>query len=323
MQSKTINRWIAFFMGSIFLGLTVYIVLFYYPYVFSKNVAGEIISVERAVPVNTIMGGATISPDVYSFAVAIRTPNGDIMTATSEDRQWAVVQKGQCATAKFFPYPPWKIERAGTYFGARLLKLNDCPKPSGSEATQPPFERPAAPTSTVLPPENADLSAPRSGTAPASVLNGVAQHPVELTDGLKTVIVSAELANSPETRARGLMFRDQLPAGTGMLFLFDHVKRVELWMKNCLINIDAAFFDSKGRYLELVKMVPCKVDPCAIYPSSSDQVESLIELPDGWLKAQHFNEAQLTIANYASLKKNFTLPTNEARPQRDRAGGSQ
>lgn len=314
MQSKSINRWIAFFMGSIFLGLTVYIVLFYYPFVFSKNVEGEIMSVERAVPVNTIVGAATISPDVYSFAVAIRTPSGDIMTATSEDRQWAVVQKGQCATAKFFPYPPWKLEKAGTYFGARLLKLSDCPK-SGAEAPKPEASTPATST-PVLPPENAGGPASTLPTDPNRAS-------IELTDGSKTVIVSAELANTPETRARGLMFRDHLALGSGMLFLFEEIKRVELWMKNCLINIDAAFFDSRGRFLEWVKMVPCKADPCKIYPSSSDQVESLIELPDGWLKAQHFNEAQLTIANYASLKKKFTLPTNEARPQQDRAGGSQ
>lgn len=319
MQSKSINRWIAFFMGSIFLGLTVYIVLFYYPYVFSKNVDGEIISVERAVPVNTIVGGATISPDVYSFAVAIRTSNGDIMTATSEDRQWAVVQRGQCATAKFFPYPPWKIEKAGTYFGARLLKLSDCPRPTSpnpqSDAQKPAADsQTGAATTQTLPPENAE---PNSALAA-----GVERASVELFDGTKKATVTAELANTPESRARGLMFRDQLPAGTGMLFLFDITKRVELWMKNCRINIDAAFFDAKGRFLELVKMVPCKADPCTIYPSSSDQVESLIELPDGWLKTQKFNEAQLIIANYAPLKRKFTLQTNEARPPSDRASGS-
>lgn len=53
--------------------------------------------------------------------------SGEIFTASSEDRQWAAVQgEGLCAEAKFFPYPPWQLDKAGTYHGARLLKLWNC-----------------------------------------------------------------------------------------------------------------------------------------------------------------------------------------------------
>jgi hypothetical protein len=63
---------------------------------------------------------------MFSFAIAIRDQKGTIHTASAEDRQWAVVEKGQCVEAKFFPYPPWNLDKSGTFFGARLLKLYDC-----------------------------------------------------------------------------------------------------------------------------------------------------------------------------------------------------
>lgn len=101
----------------------------YYSYIFSKTVVGEVIGIERVTQPNTIIGGADVPPSqVFSFAIAIRNDENEIFTASSEDRQWAVVQKGHCAEAKFLPYPPWQFDKAGTYFGARLVRLFDCKK---------------------------------------------------------------------------------------------------------------------------------------------------------------------------------------------------
>ncbi len=87
------------------------------------------IGIDRVTQPTSIIGSSQI-PDsqLFSFAVAIKVPSGEIFTASSEDRQWAVVEKGQCAEVKFFPYPPWQLDKSGTYFGARLLKLFACPK---------------------------------------------------------------------------------------------------------------------------------------------------------------------------------------------------
>jgi hypothetical protein len=102
---------------------------YYYSYVFARTVEGKIVGVENVVQTTTIVQGVPgkgLPPQIFSYAVGIQDDKGEIVTASSEDRQWAVVQKGQCATAKFFPYPPWDLSKAGTYFGARLLKLSDC-----------------------------------------------------------------------------------------------------------------------------------------------------------------------------------------------------
>lgn len=90
---------------------------------------GRVVAIDRVTQPNAVISSGAQIPaaQVFSFAVAIRDADGEIVTASSEDRQWAVVEKDQCAEAKYFPYPPWELEKAGTYFGARLLKLYDCP----------------------------------------------------------------------------------------------------------------------------------------------------------------------------------------------------
>jgi hypothetical protein len=100
----------------------------YYTFVFAKTVTGKVIRVERINNGEAIIASKN-TPDfqLFSFAIAIRDAKGEIHTSSSEDRQWAVVSEGQCASSRFFPYPPWQLDKAGTYFGARLERLYDCP----------------------------------------------------------------------------------------------------------------------------------------------------------------------------------------------------
>jgi hypothetical protein len=101
----------------------------YYSYVFARTVVGKVVDVQNVLQPTTIIQGnqnGKLPGQIFSFAIAIMDDKGEIVTASSEDRQWAVVQKGQCAEAKFFPYPPWALSKSGTYFGARLLKLSEC-----------------------------------------------------------------------------------------------------------------------------------------------------------------------------------------------------
>ena len=87
--------------------------------------------IDRVIEPSTIVGAGLKIPtaQMFSFAVAIKDSHGEIVTASSEDRQWSVVEKGQCAEALYFPYPPWALDKAGTYYGARLTRLYDCAKP--------------------------------------------------------------------------------------------------------------------------------------------------------------------------------------------------
>lgn len=99
----------------------------YYHVIFAKTVIGRIENVARVTELTAIIGSRPIPENqIYSFSVSIKQPDGELLTATTEDRQWAVAKSGLCAKAKYFPYPPWNLDKAGTYHSARLEALVDC-----------------------------------------------------------------------------------------------------------------------------------------------------------------------------------------------------
>ncbi len=69
--------------------------------------------------------------------------------------------------------------------------------------------------------------------------------------------------------ARGLMFRDQMAADHGMLFIHDREEMQAYWMKNTRIALDILYFDSQRRLVSQQRDVPpCSAgDMCPPYPS--------------------------------------------------------
>jgi len=60
-----------------------------------------------------------------------------------------------------------------------------------------------------------------------------------------------ELAVTPQQRAQGLMYREEMGRFEGMLFLFDREVPRSFWMRNTLLSLDLIFLNSKGEIVSI------------------------------------------------------------------------
>jgi uncharacterized membrane protein (UPF0127 family) len=110
--------------------------------------------------------------------------------------------------------------------------------------------------SSPPPPPVAETAAPPAQSAAAGPR-------VVLPDGF---VVSVEIAADDELRAQGLMFRDHLEPGKGMLFVFPRDDVFSFWMKNTRIPLDMIWIDKDRRIVGMKENVPpCHVDDCPSY----------------------------------------------------------
>jgi len=86
--------------------------------------------------------------------------------------------------------------------------------------------------------------------------------PSPADDGLVSVVtpngvtIKAELADTPQKRAKGLMYRENLGRDRGMLFTFAEAQAWTFWMKNTRIPLDIVWMDGKKRIIHVERNVP-------------------------------------------------------------------
>ena len=97
------------------------------------------------------------------------------------------------------------------------------------------------------------------------------------SDG-KEITVKAEIASTFEERKNGFMFRQEIPDGTGMLFIFEEEQILDFWMKNTPHPLSIAYIDKNGRIRDILDMTPF----CLADVSSSAKVLYALEVPQGW-----------------------------------------
>ena len=91
-------------------------------------------------------------------------------------------------------------------------------------------------------------------------------------------LIQAEVAQTPDERATGLMYRETMAPHEGMLFVFEQPGTQCFWMKNTLLPLSIAFLADDGSVVNIEDMQPQTLDShCSKKP-----VRYVLEMNQGW-----------------------------------------
>lgn len=91
--------------------------------------------------------------------------------------------------------------------------------------------------------------------------------------------VKVEVARSSAQVQRGLMYRRNLPAEEGMIFVFPDQRTRTFWMKNTCIPLDMLFLASDGTIAGILEQVPVSNEAARTVPCPAAYV---LEMNAGW-----------------------------------------
>lgn len=87
-----------------------------------------------------------------------------------------------------------------------------------------------------------------------------------------------EIARSAEERAHGLMYREELAEGHGMLFIYPGEGPVSMWMRNTYLSLDIIFIRGNGE----IAAIETDAKPLSSELMSSETaVHAVLEVPAG------------------------------------------
>ena len=94
--------------------------------------------------------------------------------------------------------------------------------------------------------------------------------------------MSVEVANTQASQQEGLMNRDSLAAGKGMIFVYEDKEPRTFWMKDTRIPLAIAFIEDDGTILKIAHMRPQDTSRTkSLYP-----VSYALEVNEGWFADQ-------------------------------------
>lgn len=90
---------------------------------FRKDYTGKVTKIDHLMNGQATVIGKGVSIPSAAFSCAVELNVGsEFVTFSSEDRQFATVDKDDSISVATFKYPPWNLDKAGTHYGGRLLK---------------------------------------------------------------------------------------------------------------------------------------------------------------------------------------------------------
>lgn len=115
----------------------------------------------------------------------------------------------------------------------------------------------------------------------------------------KTIPVAVELATTPDSRQLGLMYRERLDPGSGMLFIFPRVAPQSFWMHNTKIPLDIVYIDDAGKIVRLYANTTPYSDTSL--PSEAP-VRYVLEVPGGFCASNDIRQGDtVQLGHVASL----------------------
>ena len=129
---------------------------------------------------------------------------------------------------------------------------------------------------------------------------GKYRHPVENIQIVKNdssrLTVRSEIAAKQEERNYGFMNRKHIPAGTGMLFVFEEEQQLSFWMKNTPHPLSIAYIDKNGKIRDIFDMEPYSLSPIL----STRSVMYALEVPKGWYDANG-----IKVGDHVEIPRNY------------------
>ena len=89
---------------------------------------------------------------------------------------------------------------------------------------------------------------------------------------------NVETAKTPDELQKGLMHRTELASNNGMLFIFDPIRPVQMWMKNTKLSLDMLFVAGNGKIV-MIKERATPMSETRI--TCKEPVKAVIELNAG------------------------------------------
>ena len=108
--------------------------------------------------------------------------------------------------------------------------------------------------------------------------------------------VRSEIAAKQEERNYGFMNRKHIPAGTGMLFVFEEEQQRSVWMKNTPHPPSIAYIDKNGKIRDIFDMEPYSLSPIL----STRSVMYALEVPKGWYDANG-----IKVGDHVEIPRNY------------------
>ena len=102
-------------------------------------------------------------------------------------------------------------------------------------------------------------------------------------------MLKAEIAQTPRSLQKGLMFRKHLPDDAGMLFIFGQPQRLNFWGRNTYVPLDIAFVNPGGKIDSVSHISPLSDK----FVSSENECSMAIEANLGYFSRRNVKEGDV------------------------------